>query len=97
MEKQNSVLREANEVVKKEERKERRRRRFVKARNAVAIVSLAAVITATEAALVNQLPRQNSEPSCYSLKTECPWPLSTPTHTQVPEHEAVPSVNQSVR
>lgn len=100
MEKQNRVLREANKVVKKEERRERRRKKLVKARNAIALVAITATVTAAEYAMTSQMPHQQSEPSCYALKTECPWPLSTPTpikseptHVSVPEHEAAPNVN----
>ena len=102
MEKQNRVLREANEIVKKEEKKERCKRRLVKARNAVALVAVAATITAAEYAIAK--PYQQQEASCYSLKIECPWPLSTPTpiiseptHVTVPNHEVAPNVDQRVR
>lgn len=103
MERQNRVLREANDIVKKQNKREKRRRRLVQARNAVAMVAIAATVTASEYAITSQMPHQQEAPSCFALKLDyCPWPLATPTmtpihsdshHTPVPEHdEANPHV-----
>lgn len=104
MERQSRVLLEANEIVKRQEKRERRKRTLRRARNALALVAVATTVTASEYAVTSQMSHQQYEPSCFALKVECPWPLSTPTpvkteptHVSVPEHEVAPNVNKNVR